>query len=221
MSSIIHISVDNSQADEVIAQTLISVINVEEKTDVVEADVLKMEVDIDLLLQDSLELVASAANIEAMLEQEIEDQREIESRVYTVEAKLKEMKVEVVAVEKKAETVLNKIQTSNIATVSNIRRTAAFAGYMFQAVGFGIGQTLSLLTETIAFTIETAKYAQGLDYAAAFTNPLSAASVWGGLAVRVSLIVGLIMLQVQLHKQKGTVSAEFNAIIGGLRILSI
>ncbi len=134
------------------------------------------------------------------------------------EAKQEKLKIE-------SKKIDEAIIAANNRALANLRRTAAFSTYIFQAMGVGIGQSLTLLAETVSLTVETARLIQQTSLfeagiSAALGNPATFVFL-AGLAVRAALIASLIFLNVQIVTKKNKFNAEFQNIVGAMRILTI
>ena len=221
MSGIIHISLDNSQADSILAKTLRGVEKVEDRTEKLVVEVDKFQIAMEKNEQIIATLEAKGEDLNDTIAFHQAYVKELDNQTSIVVGEVRQAAVEEEAFVKKAERDIAKVQAASSSAISNIRRGAALGTYVFQAIGFGIGQSLSLLAETVALTIETAKWGGELDTVTAFSNPLSAVLFLGSAAARVALIAGLIYTQLIILRNKDAVSAQFNAIVGGLRILTI
>lgn len=218
---IIDISLDFSKAEALVAKTLIQTIQVEDKVASLQTE-LKITDD-GLNLTDSLmdELDIRAGNIDDEIQFHRVQQNLIEEKKQEHSKALEQQRVEQEKIAREQERIDTQIKSSVSSGLSALRRTAAFGTYIFQAIGFSIGQSLTLLAETVSLTIETAQVINALEFVEGTTNPVLFALKAGGIAVRLGLIALLVALQAMIINEKQKVSQEFNSIVGAMRIITL
>ncbi len=218
---IIDISLDFSKAEALVSKTLIQTIQVEDKVASLQTELKITEDGLNLTdsLMDELEIRTKGVDDEIQFHRI--QQNLIEERKNEHTKALEQQRTEQEKISREQERIDTQIKSSISSGLSALRRTAAFGTYIFQAIGFSIGQSLTLLAETVSLTIETAQVINALEFVEGTTNPVLFALKAGGIGVRLGLIALLIALQGMIISEKQKVSQEFNSIVGAMRIITL
>ncbi|KKN58860.1 hypothetical protein LCGC14_0547670 [marine sediment metagenome] len=221
-TSIIDISLDFSKAEVLVSKTLQKAIEVDSKAD---ETIFKIDQAARrLVVQDvNLEKVQTRADV---LAQVMDEQSALafawEEQVNVLKQEMTNAEVKQERLDQKQKEIDQAIEVANSRALANFRRTAAFGTYIFQAIGASLGQTLTLLAETVSLAVETAHMMNRVALSAALTGgPVAAVLFAGGIIIRLALIAGLLYLQVQILNHKNRVDQEFQSLVGALRIITI
>ncbi len=220
-AAVIDVSIDISRAERLIAETLIETARVENKTAKSKAEIerllgvqLRSDANLELIEERAEELEGELTVLEALAVAFRERKDIIENELTETETKL-------VQTEQRVEEVTKETALLNNAALAGLRRTAAFGTYVFQAMGFGVGQTLSLLAETATLAVQTKRHILELDIAESFASPWKAALTVGTIAVRLALLASLGIIIAQTADTQRKASQEFNSLVGAMRIITI
>ncbi len=220
--AVIDISLDFSKAEALVAKTLTKTIEVESKIASIQAELAVAEDSLNLNDAIMRELEFRTENIDDAIEIHRTKLTLIDEFVTLEQARIEAEEAKLATLNQKVEQVKTEMEIISSTGLANIRRTAAFGTYIFQALGAGVGQTLTLLAETISLTIETAQAINALDIAnIAKGGPITAAVTLGSIGLRLALIGSLLFLTMQIATQKQKVSQEFQSVVGAMRILTI
>lgn len=216
-SAIIDISIDISKAEALVGKALQDTVKLDKKVDNVEFRIDQAARKI-LVEQDRFEAVDARAEVL------MKTMGEIQATGQAFKEEIDKIKVDLVETEGKkdklsveVEETKKKFEIINSHTLATMRRTAAFGTYIFQALGVGVGQYLSLLAETLTLTIETAQLILNLE----LSSPFTAAIAIGTIGVRLALIASLIYINARIAVFRQKVSSESQAWVGAMRIITI
>jgi len=116
---------------------------------------------------------------------------------------------------KDAEDRIEKVESANLAMLTNIRQGAQIGIFTIQAIGIALDQTITLLVEAVFLSIEVAAEIQAL-----LVGATSGVSAVVSTLLKGATVVSMGFLIYQLKHKQAESARRTSGIVSGLRMAS-